>query len=363
MQISMNQLFDSNYATLIRYYPVFEESSEQFIYTKVMKAYYQNDIFLLDKIASNISNKFLKEFCRFRMKMITRELSEKDVEKSFVHGISEKWKGEISFCKGLALYRLGSYEKAQVFFLVAYKEYQKFGVPRKSLLSLSNAIIMEGNIDNQNRLLSDYIKLAQMAHEIEAVDTYANTCMNISDEFFKVGAVKLAFEYINKCINSLKNQPRSHQLNEAETMLVEILFTLKRNQEAEQLLKELEQVGNDETLEALKVVELRHKAKNKSFVDLNKLTPPWRQKYKFGKVDCLGDVSNHLIKLLAVEPVRKEFLLEELYPGVDIGDADNRLTTLISRINKVQKPFIEWNNGKYQLTHNESVFRKIDEKV
>ena len=196
---------------------------------------------------------------------------------------------------------------------------------------------MEGNINNKNKLLSDYIKLAQRSLELSAIDTYANTCMNIADEFFKIGAVKLAYDYITQCISALQNQPQSHQLNEAQTMLLEILYTLNRNQEADRLLEELSKVGNDETLEALKVIKYRHKQQRDTLINTKKLTPPWKQKYYAKKIGCLGDVSNQLICLLAQGPVDKDSLCIELYHGVDFGDADNRLTTLISRINRVFK--------------------------
>ncbi len=361
MHISMTELFDCNYASLIKYYPLFKFGSEQSIYTKIMKAYYQNNTSYLRKISASTSCEFLTEFCLFRLKMITRNFSEEEIEHSFKNEYDGPWKGEINFCKGLALYRIGSFVKAQKYFLVAYKEYKKYEVSKKSLLSLSNAITMEGNINNKNRLLSDYIKLAQRSLELSAIDTYANTCMNIADEFFKIGAVKLAYDYITQCISALQNQPQSHQLNEAQTMLLEILYTLNRNQEADRLLEELSKVGNDETLEALKVIKYRHKQQRDTLINTKKLTPPWKQKYYAKKIGCLGDVSNQLILLLAQGPVDKDSLCIELYHGVDFGDADNRLTTLISRINRCQASLILWDNGKYQLSHNNSVFGKFDD--
>lgn len=358
---TLNDLIGSSYIELLKIRPLLKYDSIEEIYARVMCAYYQNDHKIIDRIHNQIQeifsseiHDFLEEFILFRRDMILGNLTKKRVLK-LSHFEQPMWLGEISFCAGLGAYKIKEFELAKVLFIKSYNALRLEGIEQKSMLARLNVITMEGNIDNRNRLICTYLNYINECISVGATDTIANAYLNIADEFYKMGAFNTAFDFCDKSLDQLKNQKNTHQEGESLALKIEILCGLERKKEAKEMMSELKQDMNAEFIEALKVIEFRHFEGNRSDVDMDKLSPPWKAKLN-GHLNVirLGALEDEAVAFIGVKETTLESIAMKLYPGVDEGDSLNRVTTLFSRINKKNDNLIIFNseNGTYELSFN-----------
>jgi tetratricopeptide (TPR) repeat protein len=355
------QLIGCSYIELLRIRPLLNYNSTDEIYARLMCAYYQNDHHKIDRIFNQVQDvlpidirDFFNEFIIFRRDMILGDLSKEQILNLTIY-IDPTWLGEVNFCAGLGAYKIKEFKIAKELFIKSSNTLRSQGIEKKSLLARLNAITMEGNIDNRNKLICAYLKYICECISCGAVDTIANAYLNIADEFYKMGAFNTAFEFCTKSLEQLRNQRNTHQEGEAHALKIEILCGLDRKKEAKEMMCELKRDMSTELIEALKVIELRHFEGNSSEIDIDQLSPPWKAKVKgYLNISKLGPLEDQAVALLGAGEVKLNDLAMTLYPGVDEGDSHNRVTTLFTRINKKVDNLIIYNSksGMYELSYN-----------
>ena len=360
----IKDLVNLSYNQLLLRRVKFKDRSPEDLYARLMCAYYQNEplklIVVEDiiKSATPFENKeLLLKLCIFRKKMLNICVTIEDANELIEAGINSSWSGDIYFCAALGMYKISEYVLAKDLFIKSYGLLNDQGASRKGLLAKQNAITMEGNIQPENRLIGDYQDLIKEAKQIDASDVVANACLNISDEFYKIGAYDVALSVINEGLKALVGHSLTHQEKEALLLKAEILSALDRKKEAKELLNLLCHDSNEEIVNALKVIEKRHYGKN-SAIDVNKLSPPWRVKLEgYKDIQKLGRLEEAVVELLSTTPSTIYEIAGHLYENVDEGDAANRASTLISRINKKQPTLIKFESElkTYCLSDNEKI--------
>ena len=364
----IKDLVNLSYNQLLLRRVKFKDRSPEDLYARLMCAYYQNEpskLEVVEDIIKNASNledqELLLKVCSFRRKMLSVSLNIEDANELIKAGINSSWSGDIYFCAALGMYKISEYVLAKDLFIKSYRLLNEQGASRKALLAKQNAITMEGNIHPENRLIGDYQNLIKEAKHLDASDVVANACLNISDEFYKIGAINVALKVINEGLKALVGHSLTHQEKEALLLKTEILCALDRKKEAKELLNLLNHDSNEEIVNALKVIEKRHYGKNTT-IEVSKLSPPWRVKLEgYQSIQKLGRLEEAVVELLSTTPSTIYEIAGHLYGNVDEGDAANRASTLISRINKKQPNLIKFESElkTYCLSDNEKiVFQK-----
>jgi len=361
---NIQDLLGSNYIELLKLRPLTLPLSLEDCYAKIMCAYYQNNSKKLDAIFKKIETldtleekEFLLDFILFRKSIVEGTLNLEQII-DFSEKRSNIWRGEILFCSALAAYKIKQFEFAKKLFLKSSIELKKQKIFQKSLLAKINAITMEGNIDSRNKLIANYLGYIKECQKAKAIDTIANAYLNVSDEYYKMGAFYTAYFYCEKSLDYLKNQTETHQYFESIALKIEILCAIERKKEALVLMENLRKDQGYEFIEALKVIEYRHFNGSKEDIDKDKLSPPWKVKLlKYKNIKMMGKLEDEVLRLLGPGELELDHLQNQIYPDIDSGDAYNRLTTLFSRINKKNPGLIitSENTGKYKLSFNDPI--------
>ncbi|POB14597.1 hypothetical protein [Halobacteriovorax sp. DA5] len=358
-----SHLIDADITQLTKLFFELEYNSEDSLYTQIMMAYYLNDTKKLKRLNDTVkASSFLNVFCLSRIAIL--ENKNYEIENIDIY-MSSPYIGDLYFAMALIAAQQGNHIQVKNNFLNAYNFYTKIGATKKALTAQMNTITAEGNIHLEKRLLANYIESVEKLIEHNSITSAANICVNIADEFHKVGAQRSAYLYNEKALKILKDQKNTLQYAQALTHLCESMFCLGQNINANKILDELHSYDFIEIKEATKAIENVYLYK-KNTINEDHLTMAW--KIRLEKKDppaLLGEVSDQLIHLLANGPSEFEEILQELYPNIDELDARNRLTTLVSRINKKVDGLIIFNQNSqhFTLSNNEKIVFATQESL
>ncbi len=353
--IKPSHLIDADIGQLTKLFFEVEYHSEDFNYIQIMMAYYLNDLAKLKRIQDTLTkDSFFDVFLKARIAIL--ENSSYQI-KSIDNFRDSPYLGDLFFAMALIAAQKEDHLAVKDNFLMAHHSYMKIGAQKKALNAQMNTITAEGNIDIRKRLLSNYIEALDILIKRGSYTSAANICVNIADEFHKVGAQRSAFRYLEKALKLLEDQNNTLQYAQALTHLCETQFCLNQKLNAMKTLKELHRYEFKEIKESTKAIEnIYLNGKNK--INNDSLTTAWRIRLnRTTAVNLLGEISDQLILLLAHRPYHFSELIDQLYPSIDEIDAKNRLTTLISRINKKDDGLIQFDQEAqtYTLSNNEKI--------
>lgn len=365
---------DFSYHQLLRRRVLAVKGSSEDFYARMMCAYYQNEPAKLGAVLLDLKShkhfpdqNLLELVCEFRAGMLDISITKDMANQLILLAEGASWSGDVYFCAALGMYKISDFKFAKELFVNAYRDLKFQGANKKALLAKQNAITMQGNIDPTNRHIRDYFSLINEAKGFEAADVIANAYLNIADEFYKMGAINCAYKNIEESLNSLKGHSYTHQENEALLLKAEILAAMDRKGEAKSLLNELERDSNEEVIQGVKVILLRHFDGSQDGIEQAKLSPPWKAKLDgYRNISKMGTLEDRALEVLAKSPMGLMELAGIIYPGVDEGDAQNRTTTLLTRINKKVKELVLFDAKKkiYKISHNEQInFEDEDERA
>ncbi|MFG1499033.1 hypothetical protein ABMA70_02405 [Halobacteriovorax sp. XZX-3] len=361
--IHPSHLIDADIAQLTKLFFELEYKSEDSLYTQIMMAYYLNDKTKLQRLQNEVKpNSFLHVFCLCRIAILENKSYE--IENIEIYKNSP-YIGDLYFALALIAAQQDNHIQVKNNFLNAYNCYTKIGANKKALTAQMNTITAEGNIDLRKRLLANYIESVDKLIEHESITSAANICVNIADEFHKIGAQRSAYRYNEKALMILTDQKNTLQYAQALTHLCESMFCLGQNINANKVLDELQCYDFIEIKEAIKAIENVYLNKNNT-INKAQLTMAWRIRLeKKTSPYLLGEISDQLIHLLAYGPCDFKEIIEEIYPNTDEIDARNRLTTLVSRINKKIEGLIifDQKNQLFSLSNNEKIIFATQESL
>lgn len=329
-------------------------------YVRVMLAYYLNAPEELRRIIVELENEDehqgLLAMSKLRVTLLNKNTSLADIDLTLEKSVESPWKGDILLCCGLAFSRIGQYEQALSCTLKGSEMLKRAGSTKKSLMGFLNGVTLFGLIHPDEKLMQNYYQVINIAKESQANAVMSNCYLNIADEYYKLGAFYSALEAIEAGIKCLSQEDGSNQILQAKALNAEVLFRLNRELEANKLLDELSKCQNSEVLECVKVIRLIHHGL-KEKIDAAKLTPSFRLKLENRNITALGKTEDELVNFLAKGVRNTDEILSKLYPAVDEGDAFNRLTTMVHRINKKADNAIEYiqKTNRYQLSNNKVI--------
>ena len=353
--IHPSHLIDADIGELTKLLFEVEYQSEEFNYIQIMMAYYLNDIVKLKRMQATLTKKsFLDVFTKARIAILENSSYQIDHIEVFKNS---PFIGDLYFAIALIAAQQENHLAVKNNFLNAYHSYSKIGALKKALNAQMNTITAEGNIDIRKRLLSNYIEAVDKLITQKSFTSAANVCVNIADEFHKIGAQRSAYRYLEKALNLLKDQKNTLQYAQALTHLCETQFCLDQKLNAKNTLEELHRYEFNEIRESSKAIEnLYLNGKNK--LNNDHLTTAWKIRLKEeSKVSLLGETSDQLIFLLAHGPIHFDEIINKLYQNIGEIDAKNRLTTLVSRINKKEEGLIRFDQEgqSFILSNNEKI--------
>lgn len=359
--LSPGQLIDSDVSDLVRLQFLFNEDSDELKYIQIMIAYYLNDIAKLERYSKDLTNESSEEnifftLCKLRLAILKKtNLNPDTIDIS--HLQKSPYLGDVYFCLALICAAEEKHQLVKDNFLAAYKQYTRVGAIKKSLNARMNTITAEGNIDINKRLLANYLESVDILIDAQSNTSAANILVNISDEFYKIGALNSSYQYISQAIKILGKQPNTIQYYEALSHLCETLFQMKQLTKAKEVLTEIKKANFFEIQELIKVIESNH-LNICHEINQKNLSPAWKIRHNNSDIPShkiLGATADSLVNLLAHKEAKIVEITEALYPNIDEYDARNRLTTMISRINKSYPNLIIFDSSRqsFKLSHNE----------
>jgi len=110
------------------------------------------------------------------------------------------WQGEFLMLCAAARERQEKFAEAIGDYKAAAKSFLRFGVKGKSLRARFNAITLTSHVDPSKNLVREYFFLYREARKLRQFTVMASASLNISREYQRLGAFKLALKFANQSI-------------------------------------------------------------------------------------------------------------------------------------------------------------------
>jgi tetratricopeptide (TPR) repeat protein len=210
------------------------------------------------------------------------------------------------------------------------------------------------------RLISDYFFVHNKALEVGEKSVAGLALQNISREYQKMGAVRLALKTIQQSIDLLSSEHGSLNYYLSLVHRCQLFFQSGRREEA---LLDYESCKVASFLEIQGAVEVLKPYYEGSSVpqDLapeveKSLTPTWKERtlepiqISAGESADFTRLESDLIRALSSGPKDKFELMQALYGDrLDLDVMENRLKNLLARARKKLPKLIDLEDGKYKI--------------
>lgn len=346
-----SHLIDADVSELTKFFFNVEKESEESNYIQIMLAYYFNDTKKLKRIRKGLcDDSFMCTLANVRIAILENH----DIE--LTNRYKSPYLGDLYFGLALIAAKNDNHHLVKDYFHQAYNSYIIVGANKKALNARMNTITAQGNIDTSKRLLANYIESLDYLIDSNSLTSAANICSNIADEFYKIGALRSSYRYCEKSLELIKDQRNTLQYAKSLAHFCEAQFNLNQKTNAIKSLKELKKYTFPEVLELINIIENRYMDSN-HIINESSLSPAWKTRLNLKDPSQLGEVSDTLVLHLASGDKDIEDLAKVVYPNTDLFDAKNRLTTLVSRLNKKSQGLVIFNqeNQTYYLSNNEKL--------
>lgn len=286
------------------------------------------------------------------------------------------WQGEIAFVLGMAYETLENNPKAEKFYMMSFQSFEKLGVQKKAIKALHNAIAARSRIPHTEALTHELHTLHEKAMEAEAYDVAGMALNNLSREFQKMGAIRVALKYSNQAVELIRKNmfgSRTYFLtlcNRAHILLDMDLFS-----QAVEDYEEAQTCSMKELRAAVHVLFDVFRSRGievmePSFGKSNRRLKTWEQRKQREtivgerKEVSLSPLQSKLVSLLTQGPRSKQELMEVLFEIKEDEDSlsdtcpkvqkkqDTRFRQLIFKIRQKRPSLIVHEDGQYMLGEN-----------
>ena len=227
-------------------------------------------------------------------------------------------------------------------------------IVQTNLSASLSAIVLKGNIEPKQRLISLYFKFIDQFKHLNTADKISNAYLAISGEYIKVGAFNSALKCTERSLDLYKGHEDTYHYKQTLLLKCFLLFIIQNHAEAYKILHQFQHSGNiSDFTENITYLNQFFIDPNYSTVDQDKLSIIFKNKYKLGIRDFnklkLNDTEDELVYLLSLS----RRLESELLNHFDF--CESSLASLISDINIKHPGLIEYDKTKtkFQLSYNE----------
>ena len=340
------------------------------LYAKILSAYFQSEIRLLDKYTTKLAT--LVELSPTHKTLYHISLARKDIRNFSIDPLrlenlialgetTPEWKGEIYFICGNSYSRIEKYYKSRDAYLKSYKYFNEVGLEKKGLLSLQNYVAADGMLYPEKRVVAELQMILDKAKAIRAKDIEGLVSMNLSVEYELIGAREAALSYAQSAFELLAGHKETYQYFSAACHLCRLLFEMKHFQEANNLFAIIKTSRLPEIQANIKMLEQLKMGVAEVTPPDEHLLPWWSNDFNGKCKDLkLGKLGEKLVRYLIDGSRTKKEIIHHLYgDSIEFSSLENRFQVLLSRIRKSNKELIVLqDDGKYSLKPMELDFKK-----
>jgi tetratricopeptide (TPR) repeat protein len=337
-------------------------------YRQVLLAFHRGDLRALDRFIADLGAdqlELLQEIpALLVMTHLRSHILSKKAEKSFLEDSAARhcrgpWAGEVCILLAAAYETLEDFPAALKFHKEAARELLKIGAKGKSLRARSNAVANLSNLEPERKLIPEYFYLFREAKKLKQTNIMATNLLNLSREYQKIGALRLALKFCNRAlavskenfgglIESLCIVHRGH-LNLNLGRIVDARADLEQIRNSDFAVVKSAAVVLEKMLKVKQDEEPYHEAEKQ-------ILRTWQERLdEFtgdpqSKRTTLSSNEERLIQFLS-EKSRQKFEITDYLYGADLHPfkAENRLKNLIHRVCTKCPGLIYYENDHYFL--------------
>jgi len=230
-------------------------------------------------------------------------------------------------------------------FQLAAFYFQKTQAMHRYIRAKMNALAAKTSIEPEKQFLAEHLNLSREAKKIKDHMTVGNCYLNISREYQKMNARRVALKYIQKSLIVLHNETGSLNYYMSLVHRAHLFLELNRYSEALTDLEEASAAPFEEIKSAVALLKSNFKAE----VDPSKMTDSWRERMSEIKpVEELAELEQSLVDYISVKARDKFEIIEFLYgTRLPYQNAENRFKNVLSRVRKKIPNGIFLIDGKY----------------
>lgn len=258
--------------------------------------------------------------------------------------------GELHFVMAMMYGKISDFEKEYQCYRESAVYFSAGKLMRKALRAKMNALAARTSIDEDKYYLAEHMQLAREAKKVKDYMSVGNCYLNLSREYQRMNARRIALKYIQKALVFLRNETGSLNYYMALVHRAHLFCDLKRCQEASLDLEEALCAPFAEVVQAAELLQSHFGADG----DFSKLTHSWQERFLEARnglsLDEFSDLEQQLIGFLSDKPRTKDEVIEFLYGSqISYESAENRFKNVLSRVRKKLPDSILFIDGKYHF--------------
>lgn len=351
---AVRKLIESNVDALLLYdveeptHPALE------LYRQVLLAFHRGDA---NAIARLQGEQEVNSELRIAIEL-RRQICSGAVDPKFIEEISKQkhqigWLGEILILAAAAQEILGDFSSARELHRRAAKALLQIGAKGKSLRARSNMVANLSNIEPDRKLIPEYLSLVREARKLRQHNIMATCLLNLSREYQKLGARKIALRYCQRAFAAIKGDPGGQIYFLVLVHRAHLLFELGRSVEAK---VDAEQASAADFPSVQSALAALRTIMGETAAPENPMLRTWQERlneFRSGKALTLSPVEEKLVSFLTEG--REKFEIADHLFGRDLDPlkAENRVKNLLHRIRKKFPGLIHLDGDRYFLADSE----------
>ncbi len=336
-------------ASLLRSY----QDASVSAYCEILIAYGKCDTAKLKKLSEDASLPvFIRNLAELRHELRIKKLSDLMVWKARLKDIPLPWQAEALFALSMLAADLNQHQDFHDLSQEAAASLRKIGAKKKAVKALMNCVVAKSRIEPELSWITEYYLIFKLARQAKAYDSAGICLHNIAKEYQTLGAYSSALLYANRSLKYLDRHRGGLNYFLALALRSYIFVSLGRLPEAKLDYELARYAKFPEITEALKILQVAFEPGHAAPIQLEYLTPAWRERVENNRVSMVrvGSLEDKAVRYLSNGSLTKHELISKLYgSNIDIFSAENRLKNLLNRIRKRHKGLIVYDEGKYLL--------------
>ena len=267
------------------------------------------------------------------------------------------WSGEVHFALGVAAEQRRDDQRAHEYYLRAAGLFREIGVRKKAVRAAANAVAAESRMYPERRFLPQLHFIYREAKRVADYSTAAQALMNISSEYFRLGAQGLALKLARRALAVAARNSGNLAHGRAQLHLCFVLAELRRFSEAREYAEVARASDFAEIRQAAGVLIEKfetQKSGTRSQRD-KQLTMFWSQHQTQAPTAAMTRLEQIVVAQLAEGARSREELIRCLYGDkISLQARENRLFNLLNRLRRQHGLVIHCKQGMYQLLDAEA---------
>jgi tetratricopeptide (TPR) repeat protein len=272
------------------------------------------------------------------------------------------WRGEFLLLQAASFEKLERFTDAIAHYKQASKGFASSGIKGKALRARFNAVTLLSHLDPSKNLVRDYFFLYREARKLKQFTVMATALLNISREYQRIGANKMALKFANKTIACASADMGGLIYFMAVAHRAHVLRELGRATEAKIDLEEAKTAPFPEVQAAVSVLERMFESQAQ--IQEGALSRSWQERLAALSVDGahpakLSETEEKLLEFVSRAPQNKFDIMEHLFgKKMDPFVAENRLKNLIFRLRRKAPGLLIFDGDRYFLSDQDLPPRK-----